>query len=114
MMNFSIALEQHRDSALFELSGEFDGMAAPTYCDCVSEQLRRGVCRFIIDLNNLEYIDSQGIHALLTSLRAAQERRGGMCLVISNERIAHVLAVAGIDKVFDLYQHRATALAHDG
>ena len=110
MLNLSIALERYRDCALLELHGELDRIGASLFCDRVCEQLQGGVCRFIVDLRNLDFVDSQGIHALTTALRVAQERRGDMYLVLGNERIARILSTAGLEGVFASYDHRAAAL----
>lgn len=111
MMNFSLALEQRQDLVVLELYGEFDMMAAPVFCQVVDAQLRRGVSRFVLDLKKLEYIDSRGIHALISTLGAVQHQRGDISLVIGNERIARILALAGIDQVFTSYDDRRVALA---
>jgi anti-sigma B factor antagonist len=111
MMNFSISLEQRQDLVLLELYGEFDMVAAPTFCEIVTAQLGQGIARFVVDLNNLEYIDSRGIHALISMLGAAQQHRGDISLVIGNERIARILALAGVDQVFTSYDDRRVALA---
>jgi len=110
-MNFSVSLEQRQDLALLELYGEFDMMAAPIFCEVVEAQLREGIARFVVDLKKLEYIDSRGIHALISTLGAVQQQRGDIGLVIGNERIARILALAGVDQVFTSYDDKGVALA---
>jgi anti-anti-sigma factor len=112
MMNFRISLEQRQDLAILKLYGEFDMMAAPTFCEIVTAQVKRGIARFVVDLKNLTYIDSRGIHALITMLGAAQQQRGDISLVIGNERIARILALAGVDQVFTSYDDPVVALAN--
>jgi anti-sigma B factor antagonist len=111
MMNFSVSLEQRQELAILELFGEFDMMAAPTFCEIVTAQVEQGIVRFVVDLKNLKYIDSRGIHALITMLGAVQQQRGDIRLVIGNDRIARVLALAGVDQVFTSYDDRRLALA---
>jgi anti-sigma B factor antagonist len=114
MMNFSISSERRQDLAILELHGEFDMMAAPTFCDVVTAHLREGVTHFVVDLRHLEYIDSRGIHALMSMLGSAQQQRGDISLVIGNERIARILALAGVDQIFHSYDDTDVALAAVG
>jgi anti-sigma B factor antagonist len=100
-MNFSVSVEQRQDLALLQLYGEFDMVATPVFCEIVDAQLSHGIARFIIDLTNLAYIDSRAIHALMTMLGKVQQQRGDIRLVIGNERIARILALAGVDQVFN-------------
>jgi len=111
MMSFAIALETCGQTAVLELVGEFDMTAAPTFSQVVGDQLGRGSDALVVDLDNLSYIYSRGLYALIEMLRTVRNHHGAIALVLTNPQIARVFAISGIDSVFHFFSDRPAAIA---
>lgn len=65
--------------------------------------------RLIVDMAETRYLSSEGIRVLLRAKRVAEENGGHMSLCCLNARLLEILAMAGLEKVFDIHPTRAAA-----
>jgi anti-anti-sigma factor len=63
------------------LAGELDFGAASAVGAAVEELLDAGFGRVVVDLSALSFLDSAGIHTLLSAQRSAEERRCTLSVV---------------------------------
>jgi anti-sigma B factor antagonist len=103
---FSITSSTHGACEIVELAGELDMVNAPTLSDTL-DTLADTDRSVIVDLSELSFIDSSGIHAIL---RGRPEQRIA-ALVCPPGNIHRVLSVAKIDRVLPLYDTLDQALA---
>ncbi|PWG74581.1 hypothetical protein DF186_17170, partial [Enterococcus hirae] len=64
--------------------------------------IRQGNARLILDLGNMEFIDSSGLAALVNSLQAARKRHGDLCLVGMNETVRTLFELTQLLNVFEV------------
>lgn len=64
----------------------------------------------IIDLNNLEFIDSSGISAMISGLKFALINNGWLKLVGLPVTIKEVFKIIKLDKIFQIYDSIDAAL----
>ena len=86
---FSVRTEQHGDAAVVIPTGELDLATAPA------------LGRVVLDLRELEFIDSSGLRTLLTARRRAEEAGAQFSLVAGHRGLERTLEIAGVHKVFD-------------
>ena len=68
---------------------------------------------FIVDLTDLEFIDSSGIAALLEAANALKERDGSELIVAgSGRQVKRLFAITQIDRALRLVESRDEALRH--
>lgn len=65
----------------------------------------------IVDLNNVHYMDSSGIAALVEGYQSARRTKSGFVLAAVSEGVARILQLARLDKVFVLSPTREAAMA---
>ena len=70
---FSVRTEQHGDAAVVVPTGELDLATAPALEDALGRAFDGGSGRVVLDLRELEFIDSSGLRTLLTARRRAEE-----------------------------------------
>src|SRR5579884_1735904 len=70
----AVAIESHGWSAMLVLSGELDLAGADLVRDALTEIEQLAPQRLVIDLSRLSFIDSSGLHVLLSEHLAAQAR----------------------------------------
>ena len=74
--------------------------------DILSDEVRRLIPQsrhIIIDLNNVSYVDSSGLGALVGMYVSARRAHVGMKLVKLNDRIAELLRLTKLATVFEGY-----------
>ncbi len=96
---------------VFELSGSLDIATSPTVRAALSEASERGDHRLIVDLTNVEFLDSTGLGALIGAQRRAKEYAGEVRLVVKEGQILRLLRITGLLKVFAVFATLPGALA---
>jgi len=100
----SIDLKSEAGGTLvFKLRGSLDLATAPTVRAALTEASDKGSHDLIVDLRQLEFLDSTGLGVLIGAYRRATERGGKFRLVISDGPIARLLNVTGLIGVFSVY-----------
>ena len=75
----------------------------------LAERLANGNCTLIVDFKDTTYISSNGLRILLAAHRQAQEHGGALKLCALGERLREIFAMAGFDRVFEIFETRAEA-----
>jgi anti-sigma B factor antagonist len=98
---FSVRNEQRGGATVVIPTGELDLATAPSLEAALSrafEDVRTG--RVVLDLRELEFIDSSGLRTLLTARRRADEAGAAFSLVAGHRGLERTLEIAGVHKVF--------------
>jgi anti-sigma B factor antagonist len=98
---------------VFELSGSLDIATSPTVRASLLEASARGDHRLIVDLTNVDFLDSTGLGALIGAQRRAKEFDGEVRLVVKEGQIVRLLRITGLLKIFAVYSTLNDAL-NDG
>jgi anti-anti-sigma factor len=106
---FSISRSTHGVSQIVSLAGELDMVHAPVVAETL-DALADGERAVIVDLSELTFIDSSGIHAILRP----RPQQGSVLLVCPPGNIQRVLSVTKIDRVLSVYETLDGALAAAG
>jgi anti-sigma B factor antagonist len=93
------------------LSGSLDIATSPTVRAALTEASERGNHRLVVDLTNVEFLDSTGLGALIGAQRRAKEVDGDVRLVVKEGQILRLLRITGLLKVFAVYPTLTAALA---
>jgi anti-sigma B factor antagonist len=79
--------------------------------DMVQDFLRRGNDQIILDLNDVDFIDSAGLGELVRSHATVRGHGGQLKLVNPSASVWNLLKITKLDQVFDIPSDEATALA---
>jgi anti-sigma B factor antagonist len=79
--------------------------------DRVKDLLADGQRRILLDLGNINYIDSAGLGALISSYTTTKREGGQLKLVNLTKRIQDLLSITKLITVFDTYDDEKEALA---
>lgn len=98
---FSVTTEARGDIAHARLAGELDLASAPR----LDEELRRselgGLPWLVIDLRELEFMDSTGLRALLTAHSRASESGRRLTLVVGEGAVGRLLDLTGVRDIVE-------------
>lgn len=100
----SIDLKNDSDGTLvFKLRGSLDLATAPTVRAALTEETDKGSHNLVVDLTQLEFLDSTGLGVLIGAHRRAAERGRSLRLIISDGPISRLLNITGLISVFAVY-----------
>ena len=91
------------DWTVVPLSGDIDLASAPTLRARLNELSERRPTRVILDVTNLDFIDSTGLGVLVGALRRVRNDGGDLRVAGARPGIERVFSVTGLDRVFALY-----------
>lgn len=94
-------------------SGEIDVATAPELRDRLVQLITDGATRVVMDLENVDFIDSTGLGVLVGAARRARAADGDLRLVCTNSRILKIFGVTGLDEVFEIAASVDDAVAPD-
>ena len=83
--------------------GEIDFATGPQLKDAISGRLDAGEVHLVVDLLDVEFIESTGLGALIGGRRRALALAGSLSLVCTDAQILKVFRITGLDKVFDIH-----------
>jgi anti-sigma B factor antagonist len=84
------------------LQGELDLMTAPVMKDAIDKAASNGYRRMVLDLTELRFIDSTGMHLLVEAQRRMTAKRAETVVTSPPPHVAKVFEVMGLDRVFGL------------
>ncbi len=93
----------HDDHWIVKASGEIDYSNAIRLQDAITEAIRESPSGFIIDLSDVEYMDSAGVQAVLYAYKDLHQAGGVLALVNTHPNVKEILSIVSIDKLPGLY-----------
>lgn len=105
-----IKTEIKQDIFIINLSGEIDIYNSKDVKDLVEKKLQEGVGKYIIDLDNVSYIDSSGIGSLIASRTSIVNRKGVLYLVNIKGSVKRVFDLTKLNKYFTISSSKEDAI----
>lgn len=108
-----LRLETREAGALsvIAVGGEIDVYTAPRLREEISRLVASGRYRLVVDLEQVDFLDSTGLGVLVGGLKKVRAHEGSMSLVCSQERLLKIFRITGLAKVFPIHASEAEALA---
>jgi anti-sigma B factor antagonist len=69
----------------------------------LNDLLNDGHTQLLVDLTEVEYINSGGLRCLVSAWRNARQQQGDVRLCGLNTRLTEIFGMVGFDKVFQIY-----------
>jgi anti-sigma B factor antagonist len=103
-------LDDVDDSALVVLEDRLNAVSAPEVKEQLKRLPQRGQIHVVVDMSSVSFIDSSGLAALVSGLKAAREAGGTFKLAGANEQARQVFEITKLDQVFELHPDRESAI----
>lgn len=87
-----------------DVGGAVDVYTAAQLRSALDAVISRGHTRLIVDLDDVDFLDSTGLGVLVARLKLVRVQDGWIRLVCSAEKILRVLRITGLDKVFPIHE----------
>jgi anti-sigma B factor antagonist len=99
-------------SCLLEVHGYVDISTRLKLSTALNEAVTAGERPVVVDLCEVEFIDSTGIGVLLNALRRLTRQRRALRLVCPPGRVRRVFEVAGLEGTFEFHERVEQALVN--
>jgi anti-sigma B factor antagonist len=97
------ALMTETRTAVLEPTGRLNMVAAPAFKNLVEETVASGQTRIVVDLGRVTFIDSSGLGALISGLKATRRAGGDHRLAVVPEQVMTVLGLTNLDRVLRVH-----------
>ena len=87
------------DETVISVIGDLDFSTAPRLRAQILELLKDGTTSLVIDLSQLDFVDSSGLGVLVAALKRMRERDGRLMLRSPSANTSKVLEVSGLNKL---------------
>lgn len=84
-------------------TGRLDVAGAPALKDAISELLKDGPQRVVIDMEGVSFVDSTGLGSVIAALKQIRGTQGELRLAAPNQQVRVVLELTTLDRVFPYY-----------
>lgn len=91
------------DTILLTVEGRVDTNTSPQLQERLLKAFQKG-SRVILDLEQVEYVSSAGLRALLIGQKTANSKKGSMKLIHVQEAVQEVLDLSGFSAILTIEQ----------
>jgi anti-sigma B factor antagonist len=114
MKDFRIERESRGSVNIVRLSGSLDMYSFPRLETQLNTLFQQAQYRIILHCQDLDYIGSAGLGALIGFAKQAREHEGDVKLLSVPERILKIIELLGFTKVLQVFPNEESALAAFG
>ena len=99
-------------TAMVILNGSIDAKTVITFQTHLNSVKERGIERFIMDMENVKYVNSTGLGYLINLSDSVTPDKGGISLVKVQPKVKVVFDMLGLNAFFKIFTTRDEALKH--
>ena len=91
-----VVTREEPDRVVLELHGELDLAGAPMLAGEIERAERKAPQILVLDLENLQFVDSAGLRVMLAAHQRAAERGAEFALTPGTPQVQRLLTIAGV------------------
>ena len=110
-MDLTLSTREADGTTVVAVGGEIDVYTAPRLRDKFTELVAAGSYDIIVDMQNVEFLDSTGLGVLVGGLKKVRAHEGSLDLVCNQDRLLKIFRITGLAKVFVIHESAEAALA---
>ncbi len=104
-LNLTVSLRGTREARdnfqLFRLTGLLDAFSEPTFRKVLGSKIEEGPKHIILDLSQIDFVDSSGLGALVQLAKQAQTAEGTL-QIVTNARVTQTVKLVRLEKFLSL------------
>ncbi|MCL1057907.1 STAS domain-containing protein [Shewanella gelidimarina] len=82
----------------------------PTLRAAILQKINSGMIQLVIDLNQVQYIDSSGLSVLISALKKVEEQGGEIVLLSPTAGVRALIELTRLHHVFSIYEDETAAI----
>lgn len=92
------------------LSGRFDASVVGTFRDFLTSLSDHYPEKYVVDLSEVQYIDSGGLGCLVSFLRRVRQNGGDIKVATLSEKVRAVFELTRLHRIFEIYDDSSAAI----
>lgn len=104
-------LVKHNDVIVLTIDNLWNPIENQSIVKVVEEKIAEGFSEFVIDLEQMEYMNSSGLNVLISILTRSRSVGGDVAIIHVSEKIQQVLLVARLNSMFAVHNSLEEGLA---
>ena len=96
---------------ILPLEGEIDLHVSSEVAESLRTMIAKKPKQVVVDLTKVTYLDSSGLAVLIEGMQNVQEYGGRFAVAGVQESVKHILEIARLDQVFQIFPDVDTALS---
>jgi anti-sigma B factor antagonist len=97
-------------TVLVNIQGRLDAAAASTFKQQITTAIAEGNVRLALHLAHVSFMDSTGLGALVSTLKAARKANGDISIIAPSSQVQKLFRLTAMDRVFKIFDSRDEAL----
>jgi anti-sigma B factor antagonist len=107
----TISERQIGEVTILDLRGRLVFDEGDTSCaERIDRLIKQGRLQIVVNLQDVSYIDSAGVGALVSKFVTLRKRGGDLKLLRLSDRVRHVISIAHLLEVFDSFESEELAV----
>jgi anti-sigma B factor antagonist len=106
-----ISVSERDGASVVALTGRLDLLSAAQVKARLAQEAGAGLKRLVVDLGDVSFIDSSGLGALISALKAARVAGGDLRIARPSDQARVILKLTTLDRVMKPYASVEEALA---
>jgi anti-sigma B factor antagonist len=99
---FRVIVTQSDSEVVVALSGELDLAGAPRLRECFAQLEHVGATQVVLDLTDLDFVDSTGLSVLVMEFHRTQAAGGSTVMRNPSPAVMRILEITGLASVFSI------------
>ena len=95
---------------ILRMEGEIDLHYAPVLRDLLQSKIKEQCPALVLDLTDVDFIDSAGLAAIVEYFRDASRYEGVLCVTGLNENLRTVFQIVRLDRIIPVFPANAEAV----
>jgi anti-sigma B factor antagonist len=109
-VNFNVHVRHSDGVSLVEVSGRLTSFESKAFREMIHGLVRDGNTNIVLNLTDLEYLDSSGVGELVRNYMSVVKKGGAMKVVGLAPKVEEILKVTQLYQVFPEFPDEASAL----
>lgn len=93
------------------LGGRFDAGRVGYFKEYTSQLSLAAPAYFVVDMSEVNYIDSGGLGCLVSFLRQVRQNEGDVKVSMLNDKVRNVFELTRLYRIFEIYDHTHVAVS---
>ena len=111
-MSMKVSTRQVDGVTILDLSGRITlGEGSVTLRDSIRDLVAKGATKILLNLGNVDYIDSSGVGELVSAFTSVKNAGGELKLLNLTKKVQDLLQITKLYTVFDVRDDEAHAVA---
>lgn len=108
--DLEVSISRTGNIPIVALSGDIDTYTCAKLREAIVDLINEGDLRVVINMSNVNYIDSSGLGTLVGGLRRVNEKNGELAISSATPQLLKVFNITGLSRVFDIFENEGDAV----